>query len=130
MQIGELAKISGVAAHTIRFYESKGLLPKPNRKVNGYRRYGEDTLQSLAVIKCAKRLGFSLDSISEVLLNRNQAERLDHDKVLEQLDMRLNEVDVLISRLQTQLEEITAFNQQLLDNWKQGKCLHEDASVA
>ncbi|WP_458788502.1 MerR family DNA-binding transcriptional regulator, partial [Vallitalea sediminicola] len=36
MKIGELAKVSGIAAHTIRFYETKGLLPKVSRDINGY----------------------------------------------------------------------------------------------
>ena len=45
MRIGELSKISGIAAHTIRFYETKGLLPAPTRSMNGHRRYSEDSQQ-------------------------------------------------------------------------------------
>ena len=37
MKIGELARRSGLAASTIRFYESKGLLKAVSRQSNGYR---------------------------------------------------------------------------------------------
>lgn len=37
MRIGELACRAGVAASTIRFYESSGLLPAATRGTNGYR---------------------------------------------------------------------------------------------
>lgn len=123
MKIGELAKISGVATHTIRFYENKGLLPKTNRDINGYRSYGDDSTQRLARIQCAKRLGFSLEDILTVLADRGETEGLDHDKVLQQLDIRLLEVESLMQGLLAQKDEIIMFKQQLQENWQQGKCL-------
>jgi DNA-binding transcriptional MerR regulator len=35
--IGQLARIADVNIQTIRFYERKGILPKPERKPSGYR---------------------------------------------------------------------------------------------
>ena len=126
MKIGELAKVSGMAAHTIRFYETKGLLPKASRGMNGYRNYNDESIQRLASIQCAKRLGFSLEDILTVLNNQSPTEGLDHDKVLHQLDLRLLEVKNLMKKLSTQKDEIIMFKQQLQENWRQGKCMPAD----
>ena len=40
MKIGELAKVTGVMAKTIRFYEQEEVLPKPERTSSSYRKYG------------------------------------------------------------------------------------------
>jgi len=112
MKIGELAKVSGIAAHTIRFYETKGLIPKASRGMNGYRNYNEDSIQRLASIQCAKRLGLSLEYILEVLADRNPTEGFDHDKILQQLDARLLEVETLMKGLLAQREEIVTFKQR------------------
>lgn len=126
MKIGELARVSGVAAHTIRFYESKGLLPKADRNVNGYRSYNDESVQRLAIIQCAKRLGFSLEGILTVLAVRDPTAKVDHDKVLQQLDVRLLEVDGLMAELSAQREEIILFKQRLQETWQQGKCMEAE----
>ena len=50
MKIGELARLSGVAASRIRFYEASGLLQPAQRQANGYREYAPDTLTRLEII--------------------------------------------------------------------------------
>lgn len=40
MKIGELSKVTGSNAETIRYYERIGLLPKPGRTGGNYRDYG------------------------------------------------------------------------------------------
>jgi len=126
MHIGELSKVSGIAAHTIRFYETKGLLPKPTRGLNGYRRYNEESVERLTTIQCAKRLGFSLEDILFVLADKNTGEGLDHDKVLQQLDTRLEEVETLMQVLIKQKNEILQFKSRLQENWQQGNCMQAD----
>ncbi len=65
--IGHLAKLAGVKTDTIRFYERSGLLPKPERKVSGYRVYDESAVKRVRFIKKAQALGFSLDEIRRIL---------------------------------------------------------------
>ncbi|GIX31817.1 MAG: hypothetical protein KatS3mg124_2289 [Porticoccaceae bacterium] len=67
LTIGALAKAAGVHVETIRFYQRKGLLPTPDRPYGGIRRYGREDLARLQFIQKAKRLGFRLDEIAELL---------------------------------------------------------------
>jgi Hg(II)-responsive transcriptional regulator len=67
MKIGTVARLAGVRAATIRYYEGRGLLGLAPRTHSGYRRYHDDTVQRLRFIKHAQELGFSLDEIRELL---------------------------------------------------------------
>jgi Hg(II)-responsive transcriptional regulator len=67
---GEIAKRSGVNIETIRYYERRGLLPKPMRSVSGYRLFSTDDVRRVRFIKRAQELGFLLDEIAELLALR------------------------------------------------------------
>lgn len=64
---GALAKKSELGIETIRFYEEKGLIPKPSRSPSGYRQYPDSTVHRLRFIRHAKELGFSLKEIEGLL---------------------------------------------------------------
>ncbi|MFC5382143.1 MerR family transcriptional regulator [Aquipuribacter nitratireducens] len=66
MRIAEVSRRSGVAAHTLRFYEDAGLL-QVARSANGYRDYDEADLVRLDLIEASKELGLSLEQIGEHL---------------------------------------------------------------
>ena len=51
----------------MRFYERQGLLEEPPRRESGYREYGDEAVAQLRFIKRAKRLGFTLREIKELL---------------------------------------------------------------
>lgn len=65
--IGELAKETGAGIETIRYYERRNLLSPAGRKPSGYRFYDRTSVQKIRFIKNAKRLGFTLEEISELL---------------------------------------------------------------
>ena len=67
MTIGDLAKVAGVPPGTIRFYESKGILPSPSRSASGYRLYGPDDLKRLSLVRRAHSLGFSLTEVGNLI---------------------------------------------------------------
>ncbi len=67
LTIGRIARLAAVGIDTIRFYERRGLLPKPTRTPAGYRLYTTDTVDRLDFIRKAKSLGFSLEEISTLL---------------------------------------------------------------
>ncbi|MFD7893699.1 MerR family transcriptional regulator [Streptomyces sp. NPDC059743] len=60
MRIGELAERAGTTARTLRYYESRGLLPA-RRAVNGYRTYDESDLRLLRQIRTLQDFGFDLE---------------------------------------------------------------------
>ena len=69
----EVAKQGGVNLETIRYYERRGLLPKPSRTPAGYRAFGTDAVRRLRFITHAQELGFSLKEVKELLALRVDA---------------------------------------------------------
>ena len=65
--IGRLAKQAGVNLETVRFYERRGLLPRPPRSPSGYRLFPAEAARRLRFIRRAQELGFSLKEIGELL---------------------------------------------------------------
>src|SRR5688500_12665760 len=69
MRIGEVAERAGLRTSAIRFYERAGLLPTPARD-SGRRRYREDVLLRLQVIRFARESGFTLAVIRRLVVRR------------------------------------------------------------
>jgi MerR family copper efflux transcriptional regulator len=67
LTIGRLAQQGGVTIQTVRYYERRGLIPKPNRSPSGYRLYDRGTIRRLGFVRKAQLLGFSLHEIGELL---------------------------------------------------------------
>lgn len=69
--IGKVSKLTGVSVEAIRYYERLGLLSEPPRKQSlwghGYRMYQEQDVKQLLFIREAKKLGFTLKEIKELL---------------------------------------------------------------
>jgi|SRR5579859_446482 len=72
MQIGIVAKKIGLSVDAIRFYERNGLLPRPPRTDGGFRRYGENDVETLAFIRRVQGLGFKLSEIHGLLQLRGK----------------------------------------------------------
>ena len=67
MNIGEASRASGVNSKMIRYYESIGLLEDVGRSANGYRTYNQNDVHTLAFIRRARCLGFSIDQIQTLM---------------------------------------------------------------
>jgi MerR family mercuric resistance operon transcriptional regulator len=65
--IGELSRLSGVNAETIRYYERIKMVPPPPRTASGRRIYDSTHLRILAFIRRSRELGFSLDEIRALM---------------------------------------------------------------
>jgi len=68
MKIGELSKLSGLSAHTLRFYEKQGLIQASTRSESNYRIYSSSDLATAKFIKRSREMGFSLEEV-EVFLS-------------------------------------------------------------
>lgn len=67
MRIGEAAALAHVRTSLIRFYEEKGVLPKPRRTSAGYRDYTADDVDLISFAKKAQTCGFSLEDVGEMV---------------------------------------------------------------
>lgn len=67
LAIGELSRLTGVKVPTIRYYEQMGLISAAGRSEGNQRRYEPADRDRLAFIKHARDLGFTIDSIRELL---------------------------------------------------------------
>ena len=105
LRIGELAERLGVNARTIRFYESIGLLPAPQRLPSGYRTYGEQDAERLAFVRSAQQFGLHLDEIREVLGFRDRGEP-PCDYVLGVVRREVADLDRRIAELQAAREQL------------------------
>jgi DNA-binding transcriptional MerR regulator len=90
--------VTGVSAKTIRYYESIGLVPNPQRAENNYRQYAPEAVERLRFIVSARSLGFSLTDIGEFLSARDEG-TLPCKRVLDSIDGRIAEIDRRIADL-------------------------------
>lgn len=67
MRIGELARLSGFSASSIRYYERVGVLPPGPRLSSGYRDYSDTQVHYLLYLRKAKALGLSLEETRATL---------------------------------------------------------------
>jgi DNA-binding transcriptional MerR regulator len=94
MDIAEVAKVTGVPASTLRYYEKKGLIASSGRQ--GIRRtFGRNVLDQLALISLGQSAGLSLDEIRSMILPNGEP---DIDRQL--LAAKADEIDALVKRLQ------------------------------
>lgn len=72
MQIKEFAAACGLSAHTLRYYEKRGLLPHVERNDSNHRRYSERDVQWITFIKRLKATNMPLADIQQYAELREQ----------------------------------------------------------
>src|SRR5690606_26891885 len=93
MEISAVARVSGVPASALRYYESKGLIRAMARD-GGRRHFAPEVLDQLALIALGQAAGFSLDEIRAMLTPGSQP---DIDRTL--LAAKADELDRTAKRL-------------------------------
>ena len=98
MNIGELARSAEVNIDTVRFYERRGVLPRPDRRPSGYRVYSDATVERLRLARSMQSLGFTLNEIVDALHASDGAdatcenERWRLEAVLTRLDAKISDL--------------------------------------
>lgn len=113
MQIKTLAEKTGLSDSAIRYYESIGLLPEPERRPNGYRDYDEADVARLQFVAGARALDFSLDDIAEILALRDRREapcRVVLD-LLEEKEEEIARRIAELKRLKVELQQLYTLGQ-------------------
>lgn len=106
MNIGELAKRTGLTNSRIRFYERAGLLQTVDRRPNGYRTYPPEAVLVLELILTAQQAGFSLDEIRKLL--PPGLDRWDHAALVEALRRKIADIEALEIRLKQSKAQLAA----------------------
>jgi MerR family transcriptional regulator, copper efflux regulator len=117
MLINELAKQTGMTAHTIRYYEKYGLI-KGNRdetvKSNNYFHYDDETVYKLELIRDAKAVGFTLNEIKKLIEAWYDKQFTIAQKVAI-LDEKLISIDEKIEQLQQVKKLIAEFKAEVME---------------
>lgn len=109
--IGKLAKATGTAVETVRYYEKIGLMPSVSRTAGNYRSYGPAEVDRLGFIRRARDLGFSIEQVRALLSLADDRDREcgDVDRLAKQ---HLAEVDRKIAGLQSLRRELSTVIEQ------------------
>ncbi|BCG07766.1 MULTISPECIES: Zn(2+)-responsive transcriptional regulator [Buttiauxella] len=109
-RIGELAKLADVTPDTIRYYEKQQMMAHEVRTEGGFRLYSESDLQRLKFIRYAKQLGFTLETIRELLSIRVDPEHHTCQESKSIVQSRLLEVESKIKELQHMKRSLQRLN--------------------
>ena len=108
--IGQIARLTGVNAKTIRYYESVGLLPAPARSENSYRRYSRADVNRLALLQRIRSLGTPLPAARSLLAGTDEARCADvREELLALMNDRLQDIDQQLAALRAQRAEVERY---------------------
>lgn len=110
MNIGQLAKASGVNAKLIRYYESIGLIPPAERSESNYRVYRETDIHFLKFIKRSRKLGFGIPDI-QVLLSLWQDSARSSAEVKELAQKHIQTLEAQMAEMQAMLKTLKRLSQ-------------------
>ena len=114
LTISELADELDISTRAIRFYEEKGLI-LPKRTKGNHRVYDKRDRARLKLILRGKRLGYSLEEISEMigLANYNMEEDQQLKKTFAYGKKKLIEINERMQELQILKEDLLAIQQKI-----------------
>lgn len=112
--VQKLAKLAGISARTLRYYDEFGILKPARINSSGYRIYGRCEVDKLQQIMFYKELGLQLDTIKKIIT----APGFDDKAALKEHRLRLLEEKYKIDRLLANVEKTLAH--------KEGKIEMED----
>ena len=105
MNIGQVAKSSGIPVKTIRYYEEIGFI-RPDRDANGYRNFDDKDLHKLAFIGRARSLGFTIEECRALLALYEDQSRASADVKRLAMD-HLKDIDAKIAALKSMRDTLS-----------------------
>ena len=120
--VQKLAKITGVSARTLRYYDQIGLLCPARTSSNGYRIYGQTEVDRLQQILFYRELGMELANISAVLSDPDFDRLSALRRHLSALLLWQEQIACLITTvhktIQTEMRESTMTDQEKFEGFK------------
>ena len=115
LKIGELAKQTGLAVGTLRYYSDLGLLQPVQRGDNGYRYYTQNASRQVEFIKKAQAIGFTLEEIKTILDVRDRGEK-PCNLVQSLLDNKLEQREIQIKKMILFKQELEEYRTSWINN--------------
>lgn len=111
MRISELARQVHLSTTAVRYYESIGLIPEPDRTASGYRDYGDDALDRLRFIRDAQAAGLTLAETREIVdMKASGQSTCEHTRAL--VAKHVADIDQQIRSLRAAKQELKALAQR------------------
>jgi DNA-binding transcriptional MerR regulator len=111
LTIGALSAQTSCNVPTIRYYEQIGLLPRPERAVNGHRYYREGDLKRLTFIKRCRDFGFPIEQVRALVSLFEDGDR----SCVEVRDMAQEHLDVVRVKME-EVRQLEASLAALVDS--------------
>jgi MerR family transcriptional regulator, copper efflux regulator len=105
VRIGELAQRTGFSTKAVRYYETIGVLPAPERTPAGYRDYTDEAAERLRFVRSAQAVGLTLGEIREIFAYRDRGET-PCAHVVEVIRRRATQIDQQITQLESMRTEL------------------------
>jgi DNA-binding transcriptional MerR regulator len=126
--IHQMAQLTGLSIHTLRYYDSLGITPSVERSTSGYRTYTEDDVRGLLFIKRLRDTGMPLREIQryvELYLQGDDTIEARRDL----LEQHRRQIETSIVEMQDSLNLVNAkiaiYDQQCSDQ----SCNPEDTEI-
>lgn len=115
LTIGQVAKITGMTAKTIRYYEAIGIVPAPRRGLSGYRHYDAAGVDRLRFIRRARSLGLPLRRLKTLTetLNGSVPRRPLRPRLLALVREELTAVEQRIGDLELLRQELRLVSRRM-----------------
>ena len=120
-KIGEVATRAKVNKETVRYYEKRELIPKPDRRYSGYRIFTQRHIDQIKFIKRAQELGFTLSEIKE-LLELHMHEDSTCSEIKSEAQAKYQDVDEKIKDLQRIKETLVDLIDSCSGSGPKGDC--------
>ncbi len=119
MRIGEAAQVTGLEASAIRYYETHGIVPEPQRTAAGYRDFGDGDVELLLFVRRLRSLELPLDDVREIVSLRTDGEapcaqvRVAIGREAAAIDQHIED----LVRLRDDLTRLQVAADQISDDW-------------
>lgn len=124
MKIGQVADQAGVSVDTVRFYERRGVLPRPERMPSGYRTYTPATVERIRLARRLQRLGLTLDEVIDAL---HATDRGDASCASERWRL-----EAVVKRIDAQIDDLRKVRREVrkvMDACDREACVFADATI-
>jgi DNA-binding transcriptional MerR regulator len=117
VKIGQVAAEADVTVDTVRFYERRGVLPRPQRRPSGYRTYTASTVERIRLARALQNLGFTLEEVIDAL-HAHDSGAATCDSELWRLEAVVDRIDAKIVALRRTRRDLAA----TIEACRAGRC--------